>query len=239
MPPGVRELTRRYLVEPVDVRLIPAHEDATVPSIRQAYLMVHPERKLDVLVRLLEREQPRRAIVFCRTKHGADKLGRLLSRQDLNAEAMHGDLSQARRNHVLHQFRTGRLHILVATDVVGRGIDVPEISHVINFDLPEAAENYIHRIGRTGRMGRDGVAFSFVMPDQGKLLDEIEKTISRELESDQVDGIPGPQRPIDHRRPAPSRRAPVRGKARSYAERRGFVQGGRKPKRFGRPERVH
>jgi ATP-dependent RNA helicase DeaD len=238
MPQGVRDLTRRYLQNPVDVRLIPEEEDATVASIRQAFLMVHPERKLDLLIKLLEREQPRRAIVFCRTKHGADKLGRLLCRQSLNAEAMHGDLSQARRNRVLHQFRTGRLHVLVATDVVGRGIDVPEISHVINFDLPEVPENYIHRIGRTGRMGRDGVAFSFVMPDQGKLLDEIEKAITRELEADEVAGIPGPPRPVDHRRPALTRRGPARGKPRSYAERRGPAPGGRGRRRFGPPQRV-
>jgi ATP-dependent RNA helicase DeaD len=236
LPPGVRELMRRYLNDPIDVRLIAEREDATVPAIRQSYLMVHPERKIDLLVKLLQREQPSRAIVFCRTKHGTDKLGRLLQRFEFNAEPMHGDLSQSQRNRVLHGFRAGRVKILVATDVVGRGIDVPEISHVLNFDLPEDPEHYVHRIGRTGRMGRDGAAFSFVLPDQGKLLDEIEKAISRELQADQVEGIPAPDRPVDHRRP--QRRPPVRGKTRPYAQRRGPSPGGRRPRRFGSPQRV-
>ena len=224
MPPGVRDLTRRYLVDPVDVRLIP-EEDATVPAIRQSYLMVHHENKVELLVRLLRREDPSRAIVFCRTKHGSDRLGQLLKKHGFNAEAMHGDLSQSQRNRVLHGFRLGRLSVLVATDVVGRGIDVPGISHVINYDLPEDPEHYVHRIGRTGRMGRDGAAHSFVLPDQGKLLDMIEKAISRDLESRRGrrgSGAPPPRRspsprpepqsvrprrrPSFRRRPSPQRR---------------------------------
>ncbi len=113
---------------------------------------------------------------------------------------MHGDLSQSVRNRVLQAFRSGRLEILVATDVVGRGIDVRDVTHVINFDLPDDPSQYVHRIGRTGRMGKDGSAFSLVVPEQGKLLDEIEKTISREIEGDQVEGHYSPPRPV-HRRP--------------------------------------
>jgi ATP-dependent RNA helicase DeaD len=209
MPRGVRELARTYLRDPVDVRLIRPDEDATIPEIRQSYLMVAAERKFDLLVALLKREVPSRAIVFCRTKHGTDRLGTLLKTLGMKAEAMHGDLSQARRNRVLHAFRTGRLTTLVATDVVGRGIDVPGISHVINFDLPEDPEHYIHRIGRTGRMGRDGAAYSLVLPDQGQLLDEIERAIARQLEADVVEGIPSPGRPIAPRRFA-QRRGPAR-----------------------------
>jgi ATP-dependent RNA helicase DeaD len=228
MPPGVCELAGRYLNDPVHVRLIAADEDATIPSIRQSYLMVQPDRKIDLLVKLLEREQPSRAIVFCRTKRGADKLGDLLANRGLKAEAMHGNLSQSQRNRVLQSFRTGRLTTLVATDVVGRGIDVPEISHVINFDLPEVPEHYIHRIGRTGRMGRDGVAFSFVVPEQGKLLDQIEKTISRELEAGQVDGIPAPARPVFRpQRPAQRKGpAPARGFRPARRNNIGFHGGG-------------
>ena len=103
---------------------------------------------------------------------------------------MHGNLSQAQRNRVLQAFRSGRLTTLVATDVVGRGIDVRGVSHVVNFDLPDDPTHYVHRIGRTGRMGNDGVAFSLVLPDQGKMLDQIERCIPRELEGDQVEGIP-------------------------------------------------
>ena len=106
MPPGVRELTRRFLIDPVDVRLIPEREDATVAAIRQSYLMVHPERKIDLLFKLLEREQPARAIVFCRTKRGADRVGALLRSEGLKADTMHGNLSQAQRNRVLDRKST-------------------------------------------------------------------------------------------------------------------------------------
>ncbi|WP_406693470.1 DEAD/DEAH box helicase [Singulisphaera sp. Ch08] len=195
MPPEVRELAQTYLVNPVDVRLIREDEDATIPAIRQSYLMVAAERKFELLIKLLRREAAPRAIVFCRTKRGADRVGMLLRSEGLLADTMHGNLSQAQRNRVLQGFRSGRLTILVATDVVGRGIDVRGVSHVINFDLPEDPTHYVHRIGRTGRMGSDGVAFSLVLPDQGKLLDQIERCISRELEADQVEGVPAPPRP--------------------------------------------
>jgi ATP-dependent RNA helicase DeaD len=200
MPAGVRKLAETYLTDPMDVRLIRENEDATIPAIRQAYLMCEPGRKFEMLTGLLKREQPKRAIIFCRTKHGADKLGDSLRGEGFSATAMHGDLSQSVRNRVLQSFRNGRLEMLVATDVVGRGIDVRGVTHVINFDLPDDPSQYVHRIGRTGRMGDDGSAFSLVFPDQGKLLDEIEKTISRELEGDAVEGVFSPPRPMHHRR---------------------------------------
>lgn len=212
MPPAVREIAQKYMKDPVDVRLIKDDEDATIPAIKQSYVMVDPERKFELLVRLLQREKPARAIVFCRTKRGADKVGTMLRAQGLLAEAMHGNLSQSQRNRVLAAFRGGRLTTLVATDVVGRGIDVRGVSHVVNFDLPDDPTHYVHRIGRTGRMGSDGVAFSLVLPEQAKLLDQIEKCIARDLESDVVDGIPSPPRPVLRpHRPSGVRRAPSRG----------------------------
>ena len=213
MPREVRDLARTYLRDPEDVRLIPENEDATIPAIRQSYLMVHNDRKFDLLIGLLRREQPQRAIVFCRTKRGADRVGMLLRSENMRADTMHGNLSQAQRNRVLGAFRIGRLSILVATDVVGRGIDVQGVSHVINFDLPEDPSHYVHRIGRTGRMGSDGAAFSLVVPDQGKMLDQIERAIARELDADEVEGFPAPPRPVFRpQRPAPGRRGgPPRG----------------------------
>ena len=196
MPKGVRDLCKTYLNDPVHIRLIQEDEDATIPAIRQAYIMVEPMRKFDLLVELLRREQPPRAIVFCRTKHGADRLGESLHQAGFAAAPMHGDLSQSQRNRTLQAFRQGRMAILVATDVVGRGIDVPDVSHVINYDMPEDPSYYVHRIGRTGRMGKDGAAFSFVVPEQGKLLDQIEREISRTIDRDEVEGIYSPQRPV-------------------------------------------
>ena len=213
MPKEVRDLAGTYLKDPVDVRLIKDNEDATIPAIRQSYIMVQADRKFELLIGLIRREEPGRAIVFCRTKRGADRVGLLLRQEGFKADTMHGNLSQAQRNRVLHGFRLGRLSILVATDVVGRGIDVRGVTHVINFDLPEDPEHYVHRIGRTGRMGTDGAAFSLVIPDQGKMLDQIERAISRELEADAVVGIFAPPRPFFRpQRPASGgRRGPARG----------------------------
>ena len=245
MPREVRDLTRRYMKDPVDVRLIREDQDATIPAIKQSFLMVSPERKLELLFRLLEREQPTRAVVFCRTKHGADKVGNLLRNDGLKAEAMHGDLSQGQRNRVLAAFRNGRLSILVATDVVGRGIDVPDISHVINFDIPEDPEHYVHRIGRTGRMGKDGVAFTFVLADQGKLLDQIEKAISRKVDQDEVEGVPSFPRPATMNKRGPQGR-PFQGRGRRMAPPSAARRGGGAPplnnglrrKRSGSPQRT-
>lgn len=192
---SVRSLTRRYLCDPVDVRLIPQTENVTLPSIRQAYFLVDPSQKLDLLVKLLEREKPDRTIVFCRTKVGADRIGHALHQVGHRAAPMHGDLGQGQRNRVLHNFRQGRIATLVATDVVGRGIDVTGVSHVINFDLPEDPALYVHRIGRTGRMGCNGVAFSIVAPDQYNHLEAIERWISERLDGDSIEGFPLLERP--------------------------------------------
>ncbi len=228
MPKEVRELANTYLTDPVDVRLIHENEDATIPAIKQSYLMVQADRKFDLLIGLIRREEPPRAIVFCRTKRGADRVGMLLRQEGFKADTMHGNLSQAQRNRVLQGFRLGRLSILVATDVVGRGIDVRGVTHVINFDLPEDPEHYVHRIGRTGRMGSDGAAFSLVCPDQAKILDQIERAITRELEADAVDGIPAPPRPFFRpQRPAPGgRRGPARGGRPFHPPRRNGGGGG-------------
>ena len=211
MPPEVRQLATKYLIDPVDVRLIHEDEDATIPAIRQSYVMVAPERKFELLIKLLEREQPTRAIVFCRTKRGADKVGAMLRSEGVRADTMHGNLSQSQRNRVLLAFRSGRLTALVATDVVGRGIDVQGVSHVVNFDLPDDPTHYVHRIGRTGRMGQDGVAISLVLPEQSKMLDQIERCISRDLDKDEVAGVPSPSRLVMRPQRPANRRGPARG----------------------------
>ena len=122
--------------------------DIAVETIEQFYFTVDQDRKFDLLLRLLERENPRQAIVFCRTKRGVDRLMRKLSRNDKHVGCIHGDLAQGARDRVMQQFRGGKLRILVATDVVGRGIDVSTISHIINFDLPAFCDDYVHRVGR-------------------------------------------------------------------------------------------
>ncbi|MGE3819681.1 MAG: DEAD/DEAH box helicase [Isosphaeraceae bacterium] len=185
--PEVRKLARRYMYQPVELNL--SKDEPTVETIQQFYVSVDHDRKFDLLVHLLRREQPRQCIVFTRTKRGAERLSEKLKGRIHGAAAIHGDLAQTVRNRVMRGFRERTIPILVATDVVGRGIDVEGISHVINFDLPDDPENYLHRIGRTGRMGKDGIAYSFVCPDQGELLTSIEILINKTIENVKIEGF--------------------------------------------------
>jgi ATP-dependent RNA helicase DeaD len=187
VPPPVHRLSTRYMVDPVHINVSP--EKLTVDKIRQAYFSVDEERKFELLVRVIEREQPRQCIIFCERKIWAEDVYRRLRQVLRRAAVMHGDLSQGLRNRIMQGFRDGKLSYLVATDVVGRGIDVKNISHVINYDLPDDPENYVHRIGRTGRIGADGVAIAFVTPEQGKQLTAIETLINVELKRDEMEGF--------------------------------------------------
>jgi ATP-dependent RNA helicase DeaD len=185
--PDVRTLARRYMYEPVE--LILSRDEPTVESIQQFYVTVENERKFELLVHLLRRERPRQCIVFTRTKRGADRLATRLHHKVPGVATIHGDLQQTVRDRVMHAFRRGTISVLVATDVVGRGIDVTNISHVINYDIPDDAENYLHRIGRTGRMGKDGLAYMFVCPDQGEPLTAIENLINKTIPSLHLEGF--------------------------------------------------
>lgn len=187
IPPPVKRLAERYMRNPEMLDFSP--EDLSVETIEQFYFTVDPDRKYDLLLKLLEREQPRQAIIFCRTKRGADRLHRRLSRKIAGVDTIHGDLPQSARDRVMRSFRAGEIRYLVATDVVGRGIDVTSISHIINFDIPQFCDDYVHRVGRTGRMGREGVAFTFVAPEEGNELTRIEMRINRLLQRDEIPGF--------------------------------------------------
>jgi ATP-dependent RNA helicase DeaD len=183
----VQRLARRYMRDPVLIDLSPKNK--TVESIRQSYITVAEERKHDLLLRVIERERPRQCIIFCQTKRGSDELYRDLRQAHQRVAVMHGDLPQNQREKIMERFRSGRITFLVATDVVGRGIDVTGISHIINYDLPEDPENYVHRIGRTGRMGADGVAIAFATPEEGKKLTAIEHVMNCLVEEDRIEGF--------------------------------------------------
>jgi ATP-dependent RNA helicase DeaD len=190
----VRRLAQRYMREPEELDFSP--QDVTVETIEQFYFTVDPERKFDLLVELLKREQPHQAIIFCRTKRGTDKVYRRLSRKMESADVIHGDLPQTSRDRVMRGFRGGQIRFLVATDVVGRGIDVTSISHIINFDVPQFCDDYVHRVGRTGRMGREGVAYTFVSPEEGNELTRIEIRINRLLQRDEIPGFAAFDKPV-------------------------------------------
>jgi ATP-dependent RNA helicase DeaD len=190
----IRKLAQRYMYRPVELNL--SKDEPSVETIQQYYITVENERKFDLLLHLLRRDKPRQCIVFTRTKRGADRLADRLRGKVPGVATIHGDLAQSVRNRVMQGFRDGTIPVLVATDVVGRGIDVSDISHVINFDVPDDAENYLHRIGRTGRMGKDGLAYMFVCPDQGEPLTAIENLINKTIPTLDVEGFEPARREV-------------------------------------------
>ena len=187
VPPPIERLAKRYMFEPEMLDFSPT--DISVETIEQSYFTVEHGRKYELLVRLLAREQPQQAIVFCRTKRRTESLYRRLGKHIDHAACIHGDMAQGARDKVMERFRAGKIRCLIATDVVGRGIDVTGISHIINFDTPQFCDDYVHRVGRTGRMGREGVAFTFVAPEEGPELTRIEQRINRQLRRDELSGF--------------------------------------------------
>lgn len=188
VPPPVQRLALRYMQNPESLDFSP--EDIAAGTIEQFYFTVDQNRKYDLLQRLLQREQPRQAIVFCRTKRRTDQIANRLKKHNHNVSCIHGDLPQSARDRVMSRFREGKVQILIATDVVGRGIDVSGISHIINYDIPAFCDDYIHRVGRTGRMSKEGleegIAYSFVTPEEGGELTRIEVRINKLLARDEM-----------------------------------------------------
>jgi superfamily II DNA/RNA helicase len=175
----IDKLARRYMREPVEKLIAPgADEKPTVSEVQQYYLSVQPWDKYRLLKMLLEKENPDLAIVFTRTKRGAEKLAKKLHADGIECREIHGNLNQTKRDRVMKSFRGGKFDVLVATDLASRGIDVADISHIINYDIPDDPEVYVHRVGRTARMGAQGKAFTFVGKGQGEELTKVETLIN-------------------------------------------------------------
>ncbi|MDF2512246.1 MAG: box helicase domain protein [Herbinix sp.] len=179
MPPDIAKLSNDLLKNPARIEITPV--SSTVEMIEQYLYYVDKINKRDLLRHILEDKSITSALVFSRTKHGADRIARQLSKEKVLAQAIHGDKSQGARQNALNDFKNRKLRVLVATDIAARGIDIDELSHVINYDLPEVPETYVHRIGRTGRAGQAGVAISFCDFDEKELLGNIEKLIGKQL----------------------------------------------------------
>jgi len=179
MPPAIMDLSRKILGNPEKVTIQP--EQATAEKVEQAVYFVSKRGKIKLLTHLLRKKPVSSALIFSRTKHGADKIVKMLRRADIQAEAIHGNKSQGARQRALGNFKSGRSSILVATDIAARGIDVEEISHVINYDLPNVSETYIHRIGRTGRAQASGIAWSFCNEEEKAYLRDIQKLINQRI----------------------------------------------------------
>ncbi len=208
LPPPIQEIAKRFMYQPKLINF--SAKSVAADTIDQFYFTVREDDKDDLLIKLLDREDPKQAIVFCRTRLGTQRLYRKLLKSESykEARAIHGDMTQPNRDKVMASFRSGKTRILVATDVVGRGIDVSHVSHIINYDIPELSDDYVHRVGRTGRMGRDGVAYSLVTPLQRASLTQIEKRINKELVLDTLEGFATPD--VKERKPSP------RGRVKRY-----------------------
>ncbi|WP_416899762.1 MAG: DEAD/DEAH box helicase [Minwuia sp.] len=187
MPKPIRALANDFLSGPKEISVAPAA--TPIERIEQTVLPVPSAEKRDALVRLIDEHDVERAIVFTRTKHGADRVARHLEQAGIETGAIHGNKNQSQRQRTLNAFKTGEIQVLVATDVAARGIDIPDVSHVINFELPNVPESYVHRIGRTARAGKEGVAISLCAPDERGLLRDIEKVTGLDF------GLPGGERP--------------------------------------------
>lgn len=179
MPPNIQRLAQQFLKNPEHVSVVP--KQVSAPLINQSYIEVHERGKFDSLCRLLDMESPELAIIFGRTKRRVDELSEALQKRGYSADGLHGDLSQNMRDAVMRKFRDGSIDVLVATDVAARGLDVSGVTHVVNFDLPQDPESYVHRIGRTGRAGKEGTAWTFVTPREIDHLHFIEKVTRHKI----------------------------------------------------------
>src|SRR3989440_6226522 len=183
--------------EPVTIEV--ARRNTPAELVSQVAHPVDAVRKRELLAHLVKTNDWKQVLVFCKTKHGANRLAQQLSREGVNADAIHGNKSQNARERALAEFKEGKVRVLVATDIAARGLDIEALPHVVNYDMPHVAEDYVHRIGRTGRAGVEGEAVSLVSPEERPLLAAIERLMNRKVESRTVTGfqVTGP-------RPAPA-----------------------------------
>lgn len=174
IPQPIMNIARRYMINPEKIQV--NADELVIPEIRQLFYEVNEETRINALSRLLDVEDPELAIVFCHTKREVDDVSMKLSHLGYNAGSIHGDYTQARRDEVMKKFKAGSLDILVATDVAARGLDIKNVSHVINYGIPQNSDSYVHRIGRTGRAGKSGIAITLITPREYKQLRLIERT---------------------------------------------------------------
>lgn len=196
MPRPIRDLSEQFMDNPAYISI--KKKEVTAPDTEQLYVEVQDKQKFDILCRFIDIQTPKLSIVFCRTKKRVDEVSEALAIRGYFAEGIHGDLSQSKRDTVIRHFREGNTEILVATDVAARGLDISNVTHVFNFDVPQDPESYVHRIGRTGRAGRSGLAITFVTPREIGQLKQIEQIIKRRIDRKPIptftEAIEGKQR---------------------------------------------
>ncbi|KAI4469319.1 atp-dependent rna helicase rhle-related [Holotrichia oblita] len=179
MPSAIVALSKDILHKPERVEATPAA--SVVDTIEQQVYFVEKPQKNDLLVSVLKKENDKSALVFSRTKHGADRIAKTLKKKGIDCEAIHGDKAQNARQRALSDFKSGKIRVIVATDIAARGIDIANLEMVINYDLPDVVETYVHRIGRTGRAGNSGVALTFCTQDEHMMVRDIQKLTGKPL----------------------------------------------------------
>jgi len=180
MPNNIVELSRKILTNPIKVEVSPV--SSTAETIRQYLYYTNRLSKKDLLLNILQDRKINQVLLFSRTKHGADKIVRYLKKQKIKTAAIHGDKAQNQRQKALKQFKDGEIRVLVATDIAARGIDIDKLKYVINYDIPNIAETYVHRIGRSGRAGDEGISISICEPEENAYIKDIEKLINQKIE---------------------------------------------------------
>lgn len=232
MPEPIQQLAKGILFQPERVEVTPV--SSTAETVKQWLYFVDKPNKRKLLAQLLSEDDIDRALVFTRTKHGADRVARDLNKAGIKALAIHGDKSQGARQNALNQFREKATKVLVATDIAARGIDIDELSLVINFEIPNVPETYVHRIGRTGRAGLKGTAYSFCDAEEKAYIRDIEKTIGRKIPVQEAHAFPmtgiieeAKHKPFQNSNPNPSKRKPNQTKSKSSY--------GRKPAKPSKP----
>lgn len=206
MPQEIRQIADEVLKNPVSISVTPV--SSAVDTVEQSLYFVDKPAKVDLLLYLLKDPELKSVLVFSRTKHGADKIVKKLTRFNVNAAAIHGNKSQGNRQRTLTDFKNRVTRVLVATDIAARGIDIDELSHVINFDLPEVPETYVHRIGRTGRAGHEGIAMAFCDINEKPLLKDIEKLMDKTIPV--VEDHPFPMEHLTPDKPEPTKQVPTK-----------------------------
>lgn len=225
----IRELANNFLRKPVEVSV--AARNTASELITQNVVFTQQRHKRDLVSHIIRQSSWHQVLVFCRTKHGANRLAEKLTKDGLNAAALHGNKSQAARTRALDGFKTGKVVVLVATDIAARGLDIDQLPHVINFELPQVAEDYVHRIGRTGRAGSEGNALSLVDPSEERLLKAIERLIKRTIDPINIEGFVPPAFDPNAEPERRQQRSNPRPKAAKNA--RGRSNAGRKPRSSG------
>jgi ATP-dependent RNA helicase RhlE len=226
----IRKLAKGIINNPVEIDVAP--RNSTVEKIAQKVHPVDKARKIELLCHLIKTGDWYQVLVFARTKHGSDKLVKRLHRENINAAAIHGNKSQSQRTKALAEFKRNKIQVLVATDIASRGIDIDQLSHVVNFELPNVSEDYVHRIGRTGRAGAKGHAISLVSADEIKQLQDIEKLIKFKIEREEIEGFE-PEHIVPEsikNKPARNRNQPNNNRSRNNSNKKNTWKASKKKK---------